>query len=287
MIAALAALALVAPSEAWVVVPEAELAAGYDQLWAVSDVHGHREELERLLRSAGLAREDAGELHWAANARRQILLVVGDLVDGGPDSAGVVRLIARLSSEAPEASSRVVVLIGNHEAQRLLRDHHAKRLLRSAAAAAFVGRWLFAHAGYIDADADEASLKAWSDEVARRWAAGGRERYAQFLSGRSIVDFHDWWKSRKRRKAMRRALDLLGLDSVVFGHDPSAVGKPRAIAMDATGTFLKLDTGLKERLSKGMLLRCEVADALRRGLGSCRALSPDGTLTPLPAVSLP
>jgi hypothetical protein len=286
MIAALAALALVVPSEAWVVVSEAELVAGYDQLWAVSDVHGHREELERLLRSAGLASEDGGELHWAPNARRQLLIVVGDLVDGGPDSGGVVRLVARLSSQAPEASSRVVVLLGNHEVRKLLRDGHRKHLLRSAAAAAFVGRWLFAHSGYIDADPDEASLKAWFEEVARRWAAGGRERYAQFLTGRSILDFHDWWTSRKRREAMRHALGLLGLDALVFGHDPSALRTRGRIAIDAEGAFLKLDTGLKESSSKGMLLRCEVTEAMRRGLGSCRALLPDGTLTPLPEVSL-
>ncbi len=276
---------LVPPSGAWVTISQPELEARYDELWAVSDIHGHRAEIEQLLVSAGLASAGAeGELHWDARARRQLLLVLGDLIDGGPDSAGVVRLMERLASEAPRAGSRVLVLLGNHEAQSLARGHsaHGKRSMREAPIAAFVGRWLFAHAGYIDAEPGEASLMAWLDQVARRWAAGGRERYEQFLTGRSIVDAHGWWKSRRMRDAMRRNLHLFGLDTVVFGHDPSALGAQATIAIDADAFLLKLDTGLKEKRSAGMMLRCNVADAVLRGLSVCRAALPDGTLIEVP-----
>jgi hypothetical protein len=281
-----AALVLIPPSDAWVTISRAELEASYEQLWAISDVHGHREELERLLLSTGLANRDGdGELHWEPSARRQLLLVVGDLIGGGPDNDGVVRLMKVLTSEAPAATSRVLVLLGNHEARNLLRSTHAKRLLREAPAAAFVGPWLFAHAGYIDAEHGEASVKAWFDEVARRWALGGRERYEQFLTGHSIVDCHDWWVSRRNRKAMRKHLQLLGLDAIVFGHDPDALGARGTIAIASNGSLLKLDTGMKESRSAGMLLRCDVAQALQRGLSTCRAALANGALNDVPQVS--
>jgi len=274
-----AALALVPASGAWVTISPAELEASYERLWAVSDIHGHREEAERLLLSAGLAtRDPGGEVHWDLRARRQLLIVAGDLIDGGPDSRGVVRLMQRLAEEAPAAQSRVVVLLGNHEARSLLhaRPGHGKRLLREAPVMAFVGPWLFAHAGYIDAGRGEASLKGWFDDVARRWQSGGLEQYAQFLTGHSILDDHEWWKSRRKRKAMREHLRILGMVAVVFGHDPSALGARKSIAIDANGVFLKLDTGMKDYGSAGMLLRCDVPEALRQGLTACRASLPDG-----------
>jgi hypothetical protein len=279
-----AALVVVPPSQAWIVLSRAELQAGYDRLWAVSDVHGHREELERLLGAAGLASADgAGEVHWNPRSRRQLLIVAGDLVGGGPDGRGVLELVARLAAEAPATASRVLVLLGNEEARRLAGtpSRHVERLLDDAVAAAFVGPWLFAHSGFIDARPDEASLQEWLDGTARAWAGGGRHRYAHFLTGRSILDCHEWWKSRRNRKAMRAILALLGLEAVVFGHDPAALGAPKTIAIDGEGFLVKLDTGLKRNLSSGMLLRCEVAEALRDRLSACRAQLPDGTVAPL------
>ena len=60
-------------------------------------------------------------------------------------------------------------------------------------------------------------------------------------------------------------------------------------AMDAGGSFVKLDTGLKTLQSTGLLLRCEVANLVcgkrlalrRRGGPTCRALGPDATLRDL------
>ena len=70
----------------------------------VGDVHGEKEALENLLR------------HLAAAAREPRWLVfVGDLVDRGPDSPGVVQLV-RDSME----SGRAFCLLGNHELNLLL-----------------------------------------------------------------------------------------------------------------------------------------------------------------------
>src|SRR6184192_2675249 len=111
------------PSEstAWVSIPAAELRARYDTLWAFSDVHGRLEELERLLLATGLAERRGKRLAWNPARRRQLVIGVGDYIDGGPDSVGCVMLLADLQVEARAAESRVVVLLGNHEVAYL--DH--------------------------------------------------------------------------------------------------------------------------------------------------------------------
>jgi hypothetical protein len=272
LIAAIAAAALVAlpASDAWVVISRAQLQSEYDQLWAISDIHGHRDELDRLLTSARLVKDS----HWDPDAKRRLLIIAGDLIDGGPDSAGVLGLVERITAEAPAAHSRVIALLGNHELRKLVR--RSEPFLQSLPVAAFVGPWLFAHSGYIEADASEADLRAYFDRLAVHWAHGGHERYEQFSTGDSIVDRHHWSNRLRLRERMREQLLVLGLDAVVFGHDPAALGAPGTIALDPQGFLLKLDTGMKDGRSAGRLLRCSVDAALQSGLSACDVVLPDG-----------
>ena len=144
--------------------------------------------------------------------------------------------------------------------------------------AILVGSWLFAHAGYLDADAH--------DYFARTGESWVRGDYSFLLQPHSILGYHGWWKSERRRAKLKKRLALLGLNGLVFGHDPEALGAKATIAMDADGWFTKLDTGLKENASRGMMLRCELSRMLRSGLlmmsdagkPACRALTPDGSL---------
>jgi len=88
-----AATVVLPASPAFVSIPAGELRDKYDVVWAVSDVHGHREQLEQLLVGAGLAvRGQGGQLGWTPGKARQLLVVVGDCIDDGPDSYGVVML---------------------------------------------------------------------------------------------------------------------------------------------------------------------------------------------------
>ena len=82
---------------------------------------------------------------------------------------------------------------------------------------------------------------------------------------------------------------VLGLNGLVIGHDPDALGLHRTIGIDRDGWLMKLDTGMKILESHGMLLECEVAALVRGtelrmldgGGPTCRALTPDGSLRPL------
>lgn len=125
--------------------------------YAIGDVHGERGKLERLL-----SKIDGFHAERFPDATpRHVLL--GDLVDKGPDSAGVVALARRL-----EAERNAVVIKGNHEA--LMCDAQAgigERALR---------RWLEnggrdTHDSY-DGDRDQlAEDVAWLDALPERFAS--------------------------------------------------------------------------------------------------------------------
>jgi serine/threonine protein phosphatase 1 len=70
---------------------------------AFGDVHGHLALMEEILTKAQMRAAAQPE-------RRHVLISLGDLVDRGPDSAGVV---ARLMGNVP--GCELVVLRGNHE----------------------------------------------------------------------------------------------------------------------------------------------------------------------------
>lgn len=82
--------------------------------FAVSDVHGHLRELERLLRKGGFA-DDEGD--WVPSDRS--LWFLGDYVDRGPDSLGVIDLVRRLQEQSSSTEGHVGALLGNHEVQFL------------------------------------------------------------------------------------------------------------------------------------------------------------------------
>ncbi|WP_375464289.1 metallophosphoesterase family protein [uncultured Methylobacterium sp.] len=77
-----------------------------DLTYAIGDIHGCASLLDGLLARI--------ETHAASRPYRLVFL--GDYIDRGPDSAGVIRTVSRLHWGDPE---RVVCLMGNHEAMLL------------------------------------------------------------------------------------------------------------------------------------------------------------------------
>ncbi len=76
------------------------------RLYAIGDIHGAADALDRLLEKID---KDAGGLHEAQ------LIFLGDYVDRGPDSKRVIERLASLKKELAD----VVFLKGNHEAVML------------------------------------------------------------------------------------------------------------------------------------------------------------------------
>ncbi len=96
-----------------------ELPEGH-RVYAIGDIHGRLDLLDDLI-----ARIDADDS--ARGDTETTLIFLGDLVDRGPDSAGVVERLRHLASERPGAR----FLLGNHEEVFLLTiagDERAARL---------------------------------------------------------------------------------------------------------------------------------------------------------------
>jgi protein phosphatase len=78
----------------------------------IGDVHGCREELEDLLTALGydVVRDEAGRPVDASHPEGRKAVLVGDLVDRGPDSPGVLRLVMGMV-----AGGHALCVPGNHE----------------------------------------------------------------------------------------------------------------------------------------------------------------------------
>ena len=74
-------------------------------VWAVGDIHGRSDLLAALVRAL---RADAS----ASAAKRKVIVFLGDYVDRGPDSKGVLDILVDLSEQD---FAELVFLRGNHE----------------------------------------------------------------------------------------------------------------------------------------------------------------------------
>ena len=90
---------------------------GVSRIVAIGDVHGSYDKLISLLKGTGIVDE---ALAWSGGSAH--LVLIGDLIDRGPQELPVLDLVRRLEEEAPSAGGRVHVLLGNHEVMNLVRD---------------------------------------------------------------------------------------------------------------------------------------------------------------------
>ena len=92
----------------------------------IGDVHGCRVELEELLRELGyvVLHDDRGRAVDARHPRGRKVAFVGDLVDRGPDTPGVLRLAMGMA-----AAGNALCVRGNHEDKlvKALRGNDVRR----------------------------------------------------------------------------------------------------------------------------------------------------------------
>ncbi len=76
-----------------------------ERIYAIGDIHGRSDLLQQLLAKIG------DHSRALPPARSLYVVLVGDLVDRGPDSAGVLEMLFNLQRD----NAQLVVLPGNHE----------------------------------------------------------------------------------------------------------------------------------------------------------------------------
>ena len=262
-------------------------------IYAVSDPHGGYDRLAALLAASHViaAFPPSPEAPaWAAGDA--LLVVAGDLVDKGPQPLEVIDFLRALEDGATAAGGRVVVVMGNHEAEFFVDpgnskadgsdglDHELRargidpvsvasgadahgQWLRERPLAVRAGSWFFAHAG----DTHGRSLAAL--DAALRAAIDAHADYddPELVGDDSLLESRGWYAD---SAVAPRNASALGVAHVVFGHDPHALGPRGAIAVAQGGALFRIDCGMSPDVndSSGEVLRVrgvgasEVAEAI-------------------------
>lgn len=271
------------PSEDW---PIAEIDEA-TEVYALSDVHGGYEQLGRLLESSGLitgfSTNDAAK--WVKPG--VILVVAGDLIDKGADSLAVIDLLMSLETSSKDVGSRVVVTMGNHEAEFLddpLNDKalavsddgvgisvqlQAKHIdpksvssgtdlrgawLRKLPFAVRIKKWFFSHGGNTEGDTME-ELRTRLQKGFEKDGFGSKH-----ITGKdSILEAQQWYEKGKGKDYAKK----LGVKHLVFGHDPGALDDRGRILAAQDDSLIKVNVNMglaheSKALVEGALLHVTI-----------------------------
>jgi hypothetical protein len=219
-----------APARDWTTAPAIVEVAHADHVIAIGDTHGDYERAVELLAKTGVIAAvptSAAGVHWAAGAA--LLVCTGDMIDKYNRSIDVITLFRTLQQEAPAAGGRVIVTLGNHEAEFLAGAGTNKKgaefeselkaagispadvaagrdaggvgvWLRTLPAAARVGNWFFCHAG----DTSGLTLAELSEKIQAGVTAEGFAT-PMLVGPTSLLEArlhpHPWWEESNRPKA--------------------------------------------------------------------------------------
>lgn len=189
------------------VIEARRLPAGKSRLVVIGDVHGFRRELDALLRQVGY---DAGA---------DQLCFVGDLVDGGPDDAGVIDLAMRSGAWA---------VLGNHDAD-MLRAAQVPAERHRERGVAWHGRDRFGARGIT---AEHVAWVAALPHVLRVSGADGDRDVLVVHAGLADGDDITATSVHTATKGRNWGRDWRGPELVVFGHNGFMYAHDRALCID-------------------------------------------------------
>lgn len=177
--------------------------------YAIGDIHGCADLLDRLL--ARIEAHAGSESHG--------LVFLGDYIDRGPDSAGVLKTIRALQRRDPE---RVVCLMGNHEAMLVaaLRERGGDDHWRANGGDATLASFAVDEPAAISGDVlDWIEALPTLHEDARRWYV-----HAGFRPGCEAPDPDIYSRLWIREPFLSEDHDFGR--HVVHGHTPQMSGRP-------------------------------------------------------------
>jgi hypothetical protein len=255
-----------------------------NDIYAIGDVHGDYERLINMLVVTKLIEADPGKpekVKWSAG--KAVLVCTGDMIDKGDHSVRVLQLFMALQADAAKAGGRVVVTMGNHEAEFLVRPRAEKAadfikdltdrgikpedvaagtdslglgtFLRSLPFAARVNDWFFAHAG----NTRGKTLARLKEEL--EGGVDGKGFSAAALLGvdgllESRLKPQPWWENGTKtaadaHKQLQEYLKALGVNHLVIGHQGQKITFVDGTQRKAGELFQKYD-GLIFLIDVGM-----------------------------------
>ena len=294
----------------WQRYPAVVALTGTSEIDAIGDLHGDLPVAVAVLRAAGLISPNpAGSPAYLWTGGSKVLVSVGDIIDKGPDAIGIIDMLIALEPQAAAAGGRIVVTLGNHEAEFVANPREAKtsqfnaeltqrgydpsavaagqttygKWLLTRPVAALIDGWFFCHGGNT-----RAMSAAQIAAVYRRdFSPTGRPRFSDaFLIGpHSLLEAREWWYSDSARTPTQTLdLDLARLPArhIVFGHDPRHLRFPDDPAADREkgtmvarydGRIFLIDVGMSHAMgySSGSLLRI-----VRGASDTATQVMPDG-----------
>jgi hypothetical protein len=244
----------------WSAYPAVVTLTGAEEIDVVGDPHGDPDATFHLLASAGLI-TTTSPIAWSGGAK--ILVVTGDVIDKGASALPIIDLLTALAPQARAAGGRVIVTLGNHEAEFLADPSGSDTKvfqaelraagidatavaagaascpqgvwLRNLPVAALIDDWFFCHAG--DNNGDSAAAIGRKFRAAVEGPAGYGD---DFLVGMgSLLEANAWWEGglagadastgADAASAVGRVdknLAALPAAHIAFGHDPGALDFP-------------------------------------------------------------
>lgn len=249
-------------------------------VYAMSDVHGAYQRMLTLLARAGLvapAPATPAAIHWTGATA--VLVVVGDLIDKGPQGVEVIDALIALEKSALTSGGQLVVTVGNHEVEFLVDPQNSKATgsdgfdqelsalgivpedvaagreprgawLRQRPFAARLGPWFFAHAGNTGG-----SSLAQMDTAFRGAVDINDFNDPVFLGIDSILESRNWFAADATIGG--RYAKAIPAKHIVFGHDPGSIAPKGAVGVVQNGALFKIDCGMSPDVndSQGYLLR--------------------------------
>ena len=254
-------------------------------VYAVGDAHADPQRLEAVLWKAKIIKgvpSKPTDVKWAA--AKSVLVVTGDMIDKWHHSLDVIALLRALQASAAAAGGRVIITMGNHEAEFLAEPDGDKteefgeelkeaglnpvdvadcqgdlgQFLCTLPIAARVNDWFFCHAGNTKGQ----TIKALSKDIENDFASDGFAAHA-LIGKNSILEARlndkgpnklPWFdlgkKSTNPQTVLADYVKALGVNHIVQGHQPGGVEFPdgqkrkKSDLFQRYGLLFLIDTGM-------------------------------------------
>ncbi len=283
-------------------------------IFVIGDIHGDYDGLIELLLASEIISKKPNhpnQVKWKAG--KAMLVIPGDFISKGPQSADVTLLLRELQQSALKKGGRVILTFGNHEATFLADPKDAKTkefrkelerlgvsakkvvngedklgigaFLQNLPFAARINDWYFVHAG----NPKKNTIKELEVLIKEGVEKHGFDAPILLDENDGILEVRmspiPWWEKKKdkpkdSKSRLRNLVEKLGVNHIVIGHQPGSyhfsdgdTRKKGKMFQKFNGMIFLVDSGMESEKSDGAVLHIHQAD----GRETVTVIYPDRT----------